>query len=164
MFIYQVYNTLVALFMAEFYGWCTLAHHLTTGMVAYLALMPYMQYSTVFFFGVTELTNIPLTICDVCKFFPEYKKAFPTIYTGSRLLFSLLFIGIRLVIWPIMSFGVCRRCFQQLMDGDALAPTGILFSTLLLTAMQIAWGVRIIRWPGEILGCAKRTRTIRAAQ
>jgi hypothetical protein len=148
MLVYQTYNALTGLCLAEFRGHIMLVHHLLTLALAYLSFTPYVQYSAVFFFGVTEITNIPLTIGDVYKFFPEYKIVFPNLYMGSKWLFYALFIIVRMVIWPVVSFEFWRVSIHLLINEAAPSPAMTIFflvTHVLMTILQIVWGIRIIR-------------------
>ena len=148
MIVYQTYNALLGFYIAELYGNVMLLHHTLTWMLAYLSFTPYVQHSAVFFFGVTEITNIPLTVCDICRYFPEYKIAFPNLYMGSKWLFYALFIVIRMVIWPVVSFEFWRLSLHHLMDESAPSPAMTIFflgTHVLMTILQMFWGIRIIR-------------------
>jgi hypothetical protein len=153
MLVYQTYNLFVCLYLAELRGWITVLHHMFTGCLAYLSLAtPYVQHSAVFFFGIVELTSIPLTILDICKFFPEYKISFPTLYARSKSIFYGLFIITRMIIWNVISFDFWQRSLHLLHDDNAppshMIVVFFLGANVILTSMQMIWGIQIM---GRIL-------------
>ena len=46
------------------------AHHLATGLTAWLSLQGHCMYYAIYFAGVIEATNIPLTWMDLCTCAP----------------------------------------------------------------------------------------------
>ena len=54
-------------------------HHTLVAILAYFGLHPYVHADAMFFFGVAELTNIPLTVMDVFKYLPSLKANYPKV-------------------------------------------------------------------------------------
>ena len=67
MISYQGWNLLYTLVNADQFSWNMVGHHGVTGLLAYFGLSPYLHCYGLFFFGIAELTNIPLTFVDVFK-------------------------------------------------------------------------------------------------
>ena len=51
-----------------------IGHHLSTGILGYLCLHPFVHGYIVFFGGVIEITNIPLTFMDIFKGFKSLQN------------------------------------------------------------------------------------------
>ena len=62
------------------------------------------QYYVIFFTGIAEISNVPLTFYDAIKYL-NLKNSYPTMYSLSGILFALTFIPIRVVWWPISNLG-----------------------------------------------------------
>ena len=121
-------------------------HHLVTGTLAYFGLNPYLQYYGLFYMGVAEFTNIPLTFVDVFKYLPEAAKKFSFLNEASRIIFALAFIALRLVYWPIMSYDFWTGSINLLQTGNAhsnFVVTFFLVANLFLTGLQFLWGSKI---------------------
>lgn len=67
MISYQGWNLLYTLINPDQFSFSMVGHHGVTGLLAYFGLRPYLQYYGLFFFGIAELTNIPLTFVDTFK-------------------------------------------------------------------------------------------------
>ena len=70
-----------------------------------------------FFFGVAELTNIPLTIIDVFKYLPALKQNYPNLNEFFRSSFAILFIILRLILWPIYCYEFWIHSLQLVVVG-----------------------------------------------
>lgn len=123
-----------------------------------------------FFFGVAELTNVPLTLIDIFKYLPDLKKNYPAVNEGIRSIFAILFIILRLILWPVYCYPFWVHSLQLLLIdqsptnaitvffNDVLKVTPLasdtvchskfvvgffLFANVLLTTLQYYWGVTI---------------------
>jgi hypothetical protein len=122
-------------------------HHVVTGSLGYFGLAPYLHFSGIFYFGIAEFTNIPLTFYDIFKYFPEYKTTFPAIYEGSRVIFALTFVALRLVVWPIVSYPFWVGSIELVQSGKAHSNTVVLtflVANSFLTGLQFLWGSKIV--------------------
>ena len=64
---YQVFGTIAALVIGPpLRTPPMIAHHVATGLVAWFSLQGHCMYYAIYFAGVVELTNIPLTFMDLC--------------------------------------------------------------------------------------------------
>jgi hypothetical protein len=156
MILYQCWNGCTAICFREFRTYVMIGHHAMVVLSCYVSMVTgTWQYFFVFFCGIAELTNIPLTLYDMFKVLPEYKTSFNTLYQSSRLLFSILFIGIRLIWWHIHVFQ-CLHCTSQQLWTGQISPNGtflILLGVILsASALQIVWGVTVIRYAREGIG------------
>ena len=117
MIMYQTWNFFACYLVKEFNDPFMIGHHFFTGSLGYLGLYPYLHYKGLFFFGVGECTNIPLTIYDVFKRFPDLAEKYPTLNQATQAIFAVSFIAIRLIAWPIISYDFWIGSFKLLSSG-----------------------------------------------
>ena len=79
MIFYQGWNLLLCFYCADLRDMAMIIHHALVTVLAYTGLYPYVHSDAMFFFGVAELTNVPLTIIDIFKYLPELKAEFPKV-------------------------------------------------------------------------------------
>jgi TLC domain len=160
MISYQGWNFILCLFVPELRDVAMLGHHFVTLSLAYFGLHPYLHYFGLYYFGVAELTNVPLTLVDVFKYLGEepkkkelkkkdpdnYKDEYHTINEVSRVSFAVSFIGLRLIAWPVISLSFWNDSYQLLSGGKAHSNFVVgyfLFANLFLTGLQFFWGSKI---------------------
>ena len=89
---------------------------------------------------------MPLTLVDIFKYFPEMKEKFSWLNEVSRVVFALLFLSIRLVIWPYVSYYFWVGSWDLLKSGTAHSTFAVgyfLFANVFLTGLQFFWGHKI---------------------
>lgn len=151
MFAYQFFNTVYSLLFKETRDVTMIVHHVAATAVAVVAMEPFLQHDAYFFFGFSELTNIPLTWIDLTsKVKGSTLKDDHPIFHGMMIaLFVVLFLGIRVIVWPLKVIPVVYR-LRVLMKHDPPlihdygVAWGFLIATAALTSMQIAWGRKIV--------------------
>jgi hypothetical protein len=153
-----------------------MVHHLLMGGLAVLGLNPPLfQWYLVFFFGVIELSGIPLQIVDV--FHPRqtewvaFAEENPTIGglgAAARALFALLYLVVRMALFPAVMFGQLLPDAWTLLTAEKLTrPVShvslwvVMGSALVLTALQFYWGTLILRQIYKMLsgGASSRKAT-----
>ena len=167
---YQVFGTVAAVLIGPPLRTTTMiAHHVATGLTAWLSLQGHCMYYAIYFAGAVELTNIPLTFMDLCmcrrparlpgapcerstpqprdpprRYFPVLEQRYPGVSTAARLSFALGFIALRVLGWlPV--------CVLYLRDLRVLAPdeplvVGIMATTaVIITGLQMFWGYKVVR-------------------
>lgn len=147
MVAYQFWNLMLSLYNRDLGSLEMIFHHLFATLSAIIAAYPYNQYYALYFYGVCELTNIPLTIVDIFKLFPQYKEKYENINVYSRYLFAVSFFTLRLFIWPFQSYSIWKVSFILLEKGEAHSNAivlFILFTSIILTFLQYSWGYKII--------------------
>jgi hypothetical protein len=148
MFCYQVYNIFVCLIHNEMRTFDSIAHHVVTSCLAYFGLYPFAQYYALFYFGIAELTTLPLNVMETFKYLPGLAKDHSDMYSLSRLVFASSFFLIRLIFWPMVSFELWFGCQDLLRSNQAHSNFVVgffLFANLFLTGLQFYWGYLIIR-------------------
>ena len=121
-------------------------HHILAFMFSLNILHPFGHYFVIFYFGIIELTNIPLTVMDVFKYFKHWKEKYPLANQITRYVFAISFILLRLIIWPIRSVAWWEGCIRLLTSGEAHNNFKVVFcflSALIVTVLQFFWGTKI---------------------
>jgi hypothetical protein len=147
MICYQFWNLILCIFCKDLNDPAMIGHHAVTGFLAYFMLAPYAQYQTFFFSGIVEISNLPLTLMDIFKYFPELANAYPTINSLSRNSFGILFIILRLLIWPVLSYSFVKGSIELILNRKSHSNFVIgffVFSNLFLTGLQFYWGSKIL--------------------
>jgi len=159
MISYQGWNILITLYMESIYSVEMIGHHLVTGGLAYLGLNPYLHYRALFFFGIAEFTNIPLTFYDVAKKLQWDKNGLG--YNLSQGGFVVSFIILRMILWPYFSVQFWIDSYQLLTTGQDAngnkchSQFVVLFfvlSNFFLTFLQFLWGKQIVSRLLALLG------------
>lgn len=177
---YQGWNVVLCLLLEVLGDPSMIAHHIVTGSLAYLGLHPYLHLRGLFFLGIAEVTNIPLTFFDVCKKFesigktaasrkarlefkgegegPELQKS--ALHEASQAIFALSFIVFRLVLWPYHCYFFWSGSVDLIVSGhhgneqvhSRLVVIYFLVSNVFLTGLQIFWGKQIVEGLLKALG------------
>jgi len=164
---YQIWNFFACFLLVEFRSVSMVGHHVATGFLAYLGLEGgYLHRECLFYFGLAEFTNVPLTFVDVFKYFKEYiteyshdesgeKRKNPQYSTFcvaledySSKIFGISFIALRLIMWPIVTYYFWVSSMDLLQTGKANPPSAVLaflVCNVFLTGLQFMWGDIIVR-------------------
>lgn len=148
--LYQFWNTVLCLILPDLRDPVMIAHHLLTCMVAYNATHPFGCYYALFFSGLSETTQLPLTVIDVFDHFPTIRKQHPVIDALSKSLFGVMFFCIRIVLWTIVSFEFVVDAVQLLHHHsprvhDRRVVVSMLLANVILTSLQYFWAFKIIK-------------------
>lgn len=142
-----------------------LAHHVIMCTLSYLALdAPAFLYYAVFYFGVVEISSVPLAVVDT--FHPRQKEwtrfaaAHPLVgalSAASRVAFAALYLVMRVLCFPYVMFtGVFADLPRLLaLETPPVAPYALITigaGGLLLTALQLYWGVLVVKQVAKTLG------------
>jgi hypothetical protein len=157
---YQFWNFVIGLVMAEMRDGVMLLHHAASGLCALFSVHPFLQYYGLFFFGVPEITSVPLTFVSMTKSFPFLKTDYPYIYEMSKWSFGVLFLLIRLVLWTYVSVFYWIDTVHLIQEGTAHSMFVVgyyCFANVVLTSMQYFWGYKIIT---QIMNDGKEVKTV----
>ena len=148
MLAYQFANFLICAKLKEYRTASFIGHHLVTAALAYFATAPYLLYYGLFFFGVAEISSVPLNIVDLFKSFPELGEAHPSTNAFFRYVFVLSFFSIRVVAWPIVSYSFWMGSIELLRAGTSHSDFVVVFfllANIFLTGLQFFWAYLISR-------------------
>lgn len=156
----QAYDLAATLLVPELRSAVMVLHHVVAGVAAALASYPawfgiqeessFFDFDTVFFYGVTELSTIPLAFHDAIKVLPATSREFPVLKTldgVAQPLFAALFLSIRCIQWPTVVCAFAAAASRQLADNTLSSPVvvlTILSIALALTVLQFFWGSKIL--------------------
>ena len=160
MMVYQTWNLVACLALPDLRDRTMAGHHVLAGLLVYFTLMPYMQYYAVFFCGVTELTSIPQTIYSMFMYFPEHKTPFAWLFAGTKIVFAISFITIRIFAWSVISVDFWLASIPLLVDDKEtpVVPVIFLAANVFLTGLQFMWGTTIARRLLSAIGLTKRQK------
>mmetsp|Transcript_67333 Transcript_67333/g.185563 ORF Transcript_67333/g.185563 Transcript_67333/m.185563 type:complete len:256 (-) Transcript_67333:1959-2726(-) len=143
---FQVYDLIATLLLSELRSTTMVAHHVVAGGAAYLVLesqdesLAFLQLHSLFFFGITELSTIPLAIHDGLKKCPQLLEAsfiLNTINEISKPLFALSFLFIRVFWWALVALPI-------ILTGKL--PAAVAFALVFMTGLQWMWGYKVQVW------------------
>ena len=140
---YEVYNTIASLCLQEYRTAIFIGHHATTLLLAVLGdKPPLLHYYGFFFFGVVQLSSVPLALAEVAQ-----ALGADTLLAVCRGIFACAFLVVRTVIWPLVSLQFWRDTLETMRDGGrSLGPLGIfLAANIFLTGLQFLWTGQIVR-------------------
>ena len=111
MLAYQIYNVGCAIMIADLNTMAFIGHHTMTALLSYFTMHPFVHYYALFFIGIAEATNFPLTFVDATKAFKTLRDDFPIFNQISRISFASSF----------SSFAWCGgQVFQSSFGGSHL--------------------------------------------
>jgi len=152
------------------------AHHLGMCLLAAFGLMGLWTYNALFFFGVIELSGVPLVFIDV--FHPAKHKPWcawleghPTISKFNdlmRVVFLLCYAYVRVMLFVYVTvtqvvpdtFEVLRlpRAERKDFSAPAIAFNGL--SSVIFMLLQLYWGVLLVKQVQKfMLGPAEKKRS-----
>lgn len=154
MLTYQAWQTVLCLILPDIRDWSMIGHHTVTSLLAYVCLHPALHYYACFFFGVAETTNLPLSIIDTFKYFPEYKKRFPMLDMVAQGAFALGFYGIRIFYWSMVQYELFNMLIPKLLENTVHSRVVVCFfagAALFLSALQWWWGFKIAQSIADVV-------------
>uniref|UniRef100_A0A7S4IMR3 TLC domain-containing protein n=2 Tax=Odontella aurita TaxID=265563 RepID=A0A7S4IMR3_9STRA len=125
-------------------------HHVQVVVVGCLSAFFWngFRYVTPFFYGLIEISSVPLSVMNYFKTRPELIKERPTMYTVVRLIFSVVFLTVRVVMWVPNMFDWLKTCGILCYTCDnASCYAGLGLSMLAgfgLTVLQMVWASKIV--------------------
>ena len=147
MLTYQAWQTVLCLILPDLTDWSMIGHHVVTSLLAYVCMHPALHYYSCFFFGLAETTNIPLSIIDTFKYFPEYKQRYPMLDMCAQGVFVISFYGIRIIYWTIVQYELFIMLIPKLIDNTAHSNVVVCIfagAALFLSGLQWYWGYKIV--------------------
>ena len=150
---FQTYEVLIALYVPKLRGpgGQHLIHHACVLLLAVLGIgYTYTYYYAGFFFGMVELSSVPLSLMDLFKYCPHLAAKFPTVAEKTKELFAGSFLLTRVVYFPYMSSGFWSDALEVLSSGGKRqipvgVPLAFLASNVILTGLQFYWGSLVIK-------------------
>lgn len=130
-------------------------HHLTVVAVAIMTgfLRNGFRYWIPFYFGIFELSTIPLSIMNFFKEFPSLIDQYPGLYLKVRLTFCGTFLYVRILMLAPRLYSYLRSHFLLYSQHPSL-PYRIFMSacggsSLILLLLQLYWASLILKGLGK---------------
>lgn len=153
MLSYQIWNTVICVILNDLRSPVMIMHHIVTATLAFGCLFPYGSYYTIYFFGVSEATNIPLTVLDIMEKM-LLDKAYPFLFQCSQAVFFVSFMIIRVFLWTFTIYFYITESWQLVVDGVAHSNFHVitnLFSSFFLTGLQYYWAWSMMMMVKEMI-------------
>ena len=148
MMAYQAWNAFACYMHTDLCSFAMIFHHVITCPVAYFA-HDFGHYYAIFWFGMTELTNVPYSTYEYFQFFPWLKKnaILKIVYFFAQGLFVVGHFYIRIYMWSCLSIPFTLGCINLVHDGQAhnsAVVIGLMLANASLSVLQWMWGWTII--------------------
>ncbi len=158
---YQVKNLYDSWYWND--GIIFIAHHIFAGLTAWFGMYPGIaSMYGLFFMGISEISTCVL--CLLANFDPHFginglNEVFPNTKIALAVIFVILFLICRIVLWPIFTYHFLLDA-RKVLQRDGAQETSevksalkmMVFSSVGLTILQIVW-------LGEIITTAKEEIT-----
>lgn len=147
---YQIWAIPAGLFLVN-EAPAMLVHHIAVIIVAGIStyVKNGFRYFTPFFYGLIEFSSVPLSIMNIFKNNREWRDKFPKLYLISRLLFSISFLIVRVIMWLPQIYDYLRYLVLVTWTADTFLKTLMfslkLLSAILLTFLQMYWAILILK-------------------
>lgn len=125
-------------------------HHLAVICVGSVSTFVHsgFRYYTPYFYGLIEISSVPLSIMNAFKNNKHWIKAYPEMYNTVRVIFAVSFLVVRVVLWTPFYWNFWWICTMLLYSSDVTSTKIMLslfnLSSLILTMLQYFWASKII--------------------
>jgi len=136
-----------------------LGHHLVTFALMGLCLHPFAHSYVGIFFGLTELSTIPLNVLDTFKQFKELRQTYPLCDVLSKVSFTLSFLVLRVGLTVPVSYAFQRDLLELLTSGAAHSRPAVIFTSianLFVVGLQLFWATLIFKGLRKMLAGGKK--------
>jgi hypothetical protein len=140
-----------------------LMHHVTVIIVASMTLFMTngFRYWIPYFFGIMEISSIPLAIMNTFKDNPKWVERQPMMYLATRFVFSVSFLFIR--VWMLVPRHTTYLRDHYLLWSTSVIPvyrncmSVVWISSLFLMILQFYWALLIVQGILKQLSSKKKT-------
>jgi len=106
------------------------------------------RYYIPYFYGLIEISSVPLSIMNQFKQNEGWIRAYPEMYQTVRVVFAVTFLLVRVVLWTPFYWSFWAHATLLLYSSENISTTVILtvfnLSSLVLTFLQYFWASKII--------------------
>ncbi len=144
---YQGWNCILCLILRELRTVQMLSHHVFALVLAVCAMDSFLNYWTIYFFGITELSSIPLSGITILTHLLGKEKENHPLYKFSKMSFAFSFTVVRIVFWTPYFVHCIQQSFKHYFSGELYPPYFFIFTSIssLLTVLQYMWFGKIIK-------------------
>ena len=128
-----------------------LAHHFTVVVVSCMSgfLVNGFRFWTPFFYGLIELSSVPLAVMNTFKENPHLIGQYPSLYSTIRLVFAITFLYVRIVLFVPRKYMFLRDHMLLFTASDILPykifMSAVWISAFLLLLLQLFWATLIVK-------------------
>lgn len=144
-----------------------MGHHIATITVSLISGLSTtgFRYHTVFFFGLIEISSVPLAVMNFCKNNKDLAQEYcPTVRDIIRPIFAAMFLTTRVLMWTPNMRDVLRSAMMLLWTSPSWFTSIVLFLFILsasfLTFLQFFWGYKIVKGIADKLQSMKKVKTL----
>ena len=101
-----------------------IVHHAVTATLAYFGLHPYLHIYAGFFFGLSEISSMALSLIVLFVndrhsqvYIKDIEKDYPTLQIVIGAYFSLTFFVVRVIAWPYVSYLFWKDCYALFQEN-----------------------------------------------
>ena len=157
---FQIWDFLISLGHEKLNSIEMLLHHSLAAALCLAGLqLGFAQYYGLFFMGVTEISSLPLVYVDLGKYYPELVRRRPGTDLFFKVVFGLLFIAVRDVLFIKYSIQLWKDSFAVLEAGTTKFPNlvkGFLVTNLFFNVLQIMWTKLLLDGLMEVINGGKK--------
>jgi hypothetical protein len=106
------------------------------------------RYYVPYFYGLIEISSVPLSIMNSFKNNKHWIKAYPEYYSAVRVVFAVSFLLVRVILWTPFYWEFYALESMLLYSSEILSTKVILtlfnLASLILTMLQYFWASKII--------------------
>jgi len=139
-----------------------LGHHVVTAAAMWVCLSPPFCHSYGgIFFGLTELSTLPLNFCDTFKNFKHLRKVFPITELIAKACFALLFFILRVGLTSKVSYDFQLDLFELYASGRAHSVPAVIFVSMcniITCGLQFYWASLIVKGFDRMFAKKRATR------
>mmetsp|Transcript_28890 Transcript_28890/g.61001 ORF Transcript_28890/g.61001 Transcript_28890/m.61001 type:complete len:284 (-) Transcript_28890:229-1080(-) len=127
-----------------------LLHHVAVIGVASVSafLRCGFRYYVPYFYGVIEISSVPLSVMNQFKNNKHWIKAYPELFGMVKMAFALSFLLVRVVLWTPFYWSFFANASMLLYSSENATTIVILalfnLSSLVLTFLQYYWATKVI--------------------
>ena len=128
-----------------------LLHHIAVIQTTFMTSCLYVgyRYYVPYFYGVIELSSIPLILMNLFKQRPKWKQQYTKLYLYIRIVFAILFIPLRIIYFTPRHLDLVRIKYWNLISHPILWLQifygSVFIGGCLLLVLQYYWAILILK-------------------
>ncbi|KAL1515366.1 hypothetical protein AB1Y20_001995 [Prymnesium parvum] len=150
---FQFFDILVSMSVPSLRKAEHVGHHVLAAGCAICALTgPVFTKYAVYYFGLVEVSSVPLCFVDVYRTVPQLAKGSKLHFVTNeiaRTVFALTFIGLRVVHWPYVTWVMLNEMYiawsKDDLRGFHFQFAYLLVVLLALSLLQQYWGYKVLK-------------------
>jgi hypothetical protein len=147
---YQLWAIRMGLFVVK-ESPAMIVHHvaviLASCMCAFLTIG--FRFWTPFFFGIVEVSSVPLALMNTFKDHPVLIEQYPTFYHYVRLAFAFSFLAVRWTMFAPRQYTFLQQSMWAIRSSESypyiLFMSLVWLSSFFLWCLQVFWGTLIVK-------------------